>query len=501
MQRAATVARNGGFAIGRDPASSRLILATDGGDAGTGLDLPGASGPAGAPRTADMPVQQGFRKSFAQLGLPTEIFSGRHYAATLDIDLPPDFLASNDRAQLLLDGGHGATLADGSGLAFRVNGTLVSSLPMASGRAEHFQHAIVELPLRFFHPGHNDIAIEGMTPATADAQCDTLTMTREPRLTIAGSSELDFPGFAHLLTVPQIPAAMAAAARGSDNTTHLYLADHDPATLSAGLTALANLAASQERMGTPRIHFGGFGDDDPPGIVVAAMPDLPAMIGAPLADLAMPAAVADPAPAGDPAASAAPPETDAATPDAMPGTDASDPTHLPEWITGQTASLAGSAEQVLRDHGFFFEKEAKDDALPVRPDGLVVAAIEPGLVPATRLGIALPQVLRDPAHWLVVTAADKGTIETDLRRLVASGRWSALAGQAASFDPKSGTLRLLQPRTVGYVLPDRLVPSDLRPILGGVMSANIPLSIAMLLTLMFILGTSTYLAIRRAGVR
>lgn len=501
LQNATVLARTDGLTLARDGTSNRLIVAEEGSHPDTALDQPAASLAAGAPRLSDAPVQQGFRKSFSQLGLPTDVFAGRHYAASIDVNLPPDFLASNDRAQLLLDGGHGGTLAEGSGLVFRVNGTLVSSFALTAGRAERFQHAIVELPLRFFHPGHNDLAIEGLTPSTADAQCDTLTMTREPRLTIAGTSELDFPSFAHLLTVPQIPAAMAATARGAENATHLYLADHDRTALGAGLTALANLAATQERIGTPQVHLGSFGESDPPGLVIAAMPDLPARLGAALAHLTVPAEAADPSASGPAGTSAGEMDAEAAAPAPTAPGEAGASTPLPDRIAGQASSVVEAAEQVLHDHGFFFGGDTPSSGLPVQPGGLVIAAVEPGLEGASRVGIALPQLLRDPAHWLVVTAADNGAIGPALTRLIASGQWSALGGQAASFTPKNGELKLLQPRTVSYVLPDKLVPSDLRPILGGVMSANIPVSVAILLTLMFVLGASTYLVIRRTGVR
>ena len=218
--------------IGRPPASSsNTALATPGNgitiarDAETNrpvvwLGAPGAAETDHAiaaieasPRGGNASTGQGFRKTFADFGRPTEVFAGRHYVSTLGIDLPFDFLAANDRARLYIDGSHSGTLIEGSTLVFRVNGTLVSSMPLEAGKVEHFQHASVELPLRFFHPGHNELSIEGMTSAVADAQCDTTTMSREPRLTIAGSSEIEFPGFAHLATLPQIPAAMAQVVR------------------------------------------------------------------------------------------------------------------------------------------------------------------------------------------------------------------------------------------------------------------------------------------------
>jgi hypothetical protein len=51
------------------------------------------------------------------------------------------------------------------------------------------------------------------------------------------------------------------------------------------------------------------------------------------------------------------------------------------------------------------------------------------------------------------------------------------------------------------VLPDHLVIADVRPILGGLFSDNIALSLVVLMLLMSMLGLSTHALIRRMGAR
>ena len=85
--------------------------------------------------------------------------------------------------------------------------------------------------------------------------------------------------------------------------------------------------------------------------------------------------------------------------------------------------------------------------------------------------------------------------------MIANGKWSALAGQAVSYDPDTDQLRSAQPEQVSYVLPDRLVVADVRPILGGLFSDNIVLGLGVLLLLMSLLGLSTHALIRRMGAR
>ena len=85
--------------------------------------------------------------------------------------------------------------------------------------------------------------------------------------------------------------------------------------------------------------------------------------------------------------------------------------------------------------------------------------------------------------------------------MIANGKWSALAGEAVSFDPDTDQLRSVQPLRVSYVLPDHLVIADVRPILGGLFSDNIALSLIVLMLLMSMLGLSTHALIRRMGAR
>ena len=52
-------------------------------------------------------------------------------------------------------------------------------MPFLAGKAERFEHREVEQPLRFFHPGRNDVTLENTVSTEADAQCKTATMPRK----------------------------------------------------------------------------------------------------------------------------------------------------------------------------------------------------------------------------------------------------------------------------------------------------------------------------------
>lgn len=468
----------------RDPASERLVLLLSGADAADldrQVDAFAAKGARLAPAApvGEMAVEGETRRSFADLGLQTEAFSGRHYAAAIDVVLPSDFYPANyDRAQVRIDGTYARNLDPDNALVFRVNGALVSSLHLGPDREGVLDHDLVELPLRFFHPGHNAITFEAATTTPADRQCDTASLQRDVRFTLGGTSEIAFPRFAHLGTVPQIPGAMAGSGRGGLN---LYLSQTDAATVGAGLTMLANIGARGGELRTPVLHVNPPAPSDAPGIVVGALDVLPAALAGPVRALTT-----------SPEADAAP-EAPAAVAEATPAAERSK-------LFDLSGSLA-KARRLLQNQGFFFGSDQGARTLPFSTGSLLIAAIDPRPSDRRLAGIDLPQFTSDSAQWLAVTASEPGTLQAGLTRLVADGRWAALGGQGVSLNAGTGALASVQPARVLYVVPERLVLSDLRPILGGIVSNSIEVSLVILILLMTILGVSTHVLIRRSGVK
>ncbi|WP_131195571.1 cellulose biosynthesis cyclic di-GMP-binding regulatory protein BcsB [Lichenihabitans psoromatis] len=492
------LARDETLTIGRDPATNRLVLVLSGNDDADierQIDSLGRSGLGSVARSGGSVINSGSRRSFAELGFATENFAGRHYMSSLDITLPSDFYPANDRARLLLDGAHSGALDDNSALVFRVNGTLVSTMPLAGGKPERLQHAIVELPLRFFHPGHNEIAIEGMTSSPLDQQCDHSTMSHDPRLMIAGSSELEFPDFARLVTLPQIPSALSSRTVADGQHLNLYLPNADSGSVGAGLTLLANMAASRIDVGSPAVHVGSVASSDAPGIVIGTPDQLPETLASGLHDIAKPASNELPVVAETGEARRAEPNPMSTD---MPLDAAA--TDNSVMVKSGVQAVVNGAEQLLRSRGFFFSgNQSRFDRLPATSTTMLIAAIAPDVGSASIGGLELPHFTRNPSQWLVVTAPTADLYQNGIAHLVANGQWSDLAGQAVSLNVKTDALQSIQPARVTYVMPERLVLSDIRPIFGGVLSNNIMLSIALLMLLMTILGVSTHILIRRTG--
>ncbi|MGI3899903.1 MAG: cellulose biosynthesis cyclic di-GMP-binding regulatory protein BcsB [Janthinobacterium lividum] len=490
------LAREDGMTLARDPSSGRLALivtSIDDADleaqvaAFVAKDSPQPPGAAG-PTLIDGET----RRSFADLGLRSDDFSGRHFSKSLEIALPSDFYPANyDKARLLIDGAYATDLEPDSNLVFRVNGTLVSSLRLGPDRGGVLKHEIVELPLRFFRPGPNVIAVEGTTHTRADQQCDPTVMSNGVRLTLADSSELEFPSFAHLGTTPQLPGAMASLRAPSQGSSlNVYLAETDQASIGAGLTILANMASTGRSMPPPDVRFGIPSELDAPGVVVSPLGALPAMLATSVR------------------ARLAPVDNRTAGSDDNPSRPSSDrrlgASNLwTEVSQGRldTQDLIGRAQRALRSQGFFFGSDGVSETLPFASGSLMIAAVDPRIDTRKLVGVEVPRFTSDPAQWLVVTAGTDLLLQSGLTRLVADGQWKDLRGQAVSLDVEKGRLTAVQPPRVNYVMPNTIVMSDLRPIMGGIFSNNIQLSLVVLTFLMSLLGLSTHVLIRRAGAK
>ena len=482
--------RENGVTIARDPTTNRLVVVLSGADDAE-IDEQIANLEAATPKTRPSPggadgvaIPSGGRMTFAELGLATDNFEGRRFLSSANVTLPSDFFsADNDRARLLLDGVRSGGLDPDSQLVFRVNGTIASSLRLASGAVQEFNHKIVELPLRFFHPGHNEIAIEGVLPSPADRQCDVASSARESRLSIAGTSELQFPQFAHLRTLPQLASTLTDGVRDRDGQVNLYLPDADPAAVGAALSVLANMAPQLGSVKTLIVHLEPPERDDVPGVVIAPLDQLPEFLAASLRGTMSPSSAA-----GNEAVKVA---------------DATQPSPASEAfkVNFDWNSALETVRAQLRIHGFFFGGERGADALSLAQNGLLVGAVDPTTATPILGDVEIPQIVVSPRQWLVVTARSVEASQAAVDRMIANGKWSALAGEAVSFDPDTDLLRSVQPLQVSYVLPDHLVIADVRPILGGLFSDNIALSLIVLMLLMSLLGLSTHALIRRMGAR
>ncbi len=492
------VGQDEGVTFARDPATQRLVVMLSGVD-GADVDAKLAAFTAGASQAAALVpatrIDGETRRTFADLGVPADRFAGRHYATTLGLDLPADFYpADYAKARVLIDGAYATDLDPSSGLVFRVNGAIAASLPFAPNRDGILQKEAVELPLRFFRPGHNEIAIDGTMTASADRLCEPLANTGSPRFSLSNTSELLIPRFAHLGTAPQIAGALAS---GHEHPVGpLYLADGQDGSVAAGLTVLANLAAQNYQAPTPAIRIGAPGATDSPGIVVAPWSALPPALTVPLLGrIAGAEGVREPATPDEEAATGFLQQGAARFRQAVAfGQSLAD-----RWVDLDAVREGG--QRLLSRQGFAFGHDARDNTVSFTPRSLLVEAVETRLRSNRIAGLEVPLFVADQRQWLVITAPDTAVLGRGLERLVADGHWASLQGEAASLDVDKGTVSAVRPDRVLYVLPSQLVAADIGPILGGLITTNIGTSLAALVALMVLLGLSTHVIIRKAGAK
>ena len=496
------VGRQGGVVFTRNPAG-RLILSPADGETdieALAADLRAGSGrtPAGTldgVRALDnmegAPVNEERRLTFAELGVRTESTAGRRYVNAIGLTLPSDFYpGSYDKAEIHLDGSRVGGLDAGSSLVFRVNGTLVSTLPLGPGSPDRFDRTLVDLPLQFFRPGYNEIKLEALMPTASDQQCDPTTASSGPRLTIEGTSDLTIPHFARLATAPQIVPALNFGAADHPSAT-FYAVRGDATSVGIAMTVAANMAATTRRAGRVEINLDEPSPADKPGIVIGALGDLPsALAGSAKALVHLSdgedAGSRDPG-ADRPSADASPPVDPAAS-------------AAPRELARLHATLA-VGEQWLRHKGFFFGAWEEQAALSGGNHGLVVAAATMDGRTRSLAGFDLPRVERTPRNWLIVSGLSTAAIAEGVTSLVAENHWKDLNGEAVLYDPTSLSLKSRQARDLTYVMPERIALTDIRPVLGGVMSGNILVSVAGLLVLLGLLGVSTQLLLRLFGER
>ena len=474
------IGREDGVTIARGVSTGRLaiILAADDGAAldaklsaftGDGVD---------GHRDRVDGLAPGSRRSFADFGLRTESFPGRHYAASLDVVLPWNFFpADHDNARLLLDGVYAGNLDPDSGLVVRVNGVVGATLNLASDHGGTLQHRAMDLPMRLLHPGHNDVAIDGTLSAPIDRQCDASSVPATPRLILSDTSELEVPRYTVLATSSQLPGSLAHLAVSRESVP-VYLSGGDEGTVGAALGLLANIAAQGYAIPRPVVHVGAVADTTPPGILVAPWSALPAGLSAGLRAEVV-AGAAPFSPAADGAAAQAP--EDAAV----------------SGVSDGLRRFPGQVNAFLNREGFTFGLRPDVRPLPATARSFLLASIDIGPRSSAAPGFGLPRFAATHDQWLVATAADSALIRSGVERMTSGGHWQDLAGQAVSLDTAGGPLSSMQPKRVVYMLPDRLDWSDVRPLLGGLLSGNITLSLCVLVLLMSILGLSTHAVLRR----
>lgn len=159
------------------------------------------------------PVQAEGRYRLSELGFQTVQHSGYRYTGHFDLTLPAGFAPVSDRSILFhVNGAFEGNLGPGAVLNVRVNGKSAGAMEVDKRSSGVIENGEMPLAMALFRPGPNLIEVEAELPPAGGTDC--VFAVRRPTFTLLDSSSIEIPGFARLVTLPNL--------RGFANTAFPY---------------------------------------------------------------------------------------------------------------------------------------------------------------------------------------------------------------------------------------------------------------------------------------
>jgi cellulose synthase operon protein B len=267
---------------GTDPARRQVVLRSARGSEIPGLLLNAIEGPLKpvldsgirAGRTGEIRAEASTAYTLADAGYVPTPFSGRLFRTRFDMIMPADFYpAEYATLDLALHAATSPGLKPTSQLLVRVNDQIVKSLPMRDTDGQEFSGRRLELPLRAFRPGRNQIELLAELERPADDRCIFAERDESvPRFILLDTTEIRVPALARVARLPEL-AAMAGSAypyAGSD-AVNVHVLKSDAVSVSTALTMIARMSIAAQAPLLSRVSFGPpAAADDGNALVVAS---------------------------------------------------------------------------------------------------------------------------------------------------------------------------------------------------------------------------------------
>lgn len=440
--------------------------------------------------------RQSFR--FADLGVPTQEFSGRRLKAQFALNLPSDFYATEyGEALLYVDAAYTAAVRPGSHIDVYVNGKISTQMTITS-QGDIVRRHTIRLPLKNFKSGLNFVTVEVGLITDADNRCAPgETLSEANRFVLFDTSTFDFPDFGRIGLQPDLGVLSVGHFPNDDEVaTTVVLARPDPLNVSATGTFLARMARSA---GTPvRAHFSNAASaEDESVLFVGAVEQIPQGLltnvrvsehlrmlwpSTPLqnerngqqvanAEFTMPAR-----PASADAATLSTDEVRKRWAESFERRGIIQRTlgSLQDWVES-TFSLSLSS--------LSFNRRADAPYEPPQRSTLLVAQNR------TQNGGA----------WTLVTARSDKALAQEVARLADPILWSKVSGRAVALDPAEAKLQVEPIRDFAFVQTQPFSLLNLRLVAANWMSANILQYALLMLICCTLLGSSTYFLLKRLG--
>lgn len=438
--------------------------------------------------------------TLADAGYVTTPFSGRLFHTRFDMVLPADFYpADYATMDLALQAATSPGLKPTSQLLVRVNGHIVKSLPMRDTGGQVFSGRKLELPLRAFRPGRNQIELLAELERAADDRC--LFSERDdsvPRFILLDTTEIRVPALARVARSPELSATAAAAyPYAGPSGVDVHVLKPDSQSISAAMTMIAKMGLAARAPVVTRIAFGQPAPDTGNAIVIAARREAEHLSHNGAGPGGATAQTIDFAPVSD---FADPIVTSSVN---LPGAA------IPLAMTTDPAALLAAFHQTTRDLG--------DAGSPVR-------SFTSGVNDAYRsfrkwLNYERPSdaaPLQDPRRkaelwqrpsvsgtgvvtWLTADTASDVAAASHL--LADPAVWNRMEGEKAILDLDAGSIRTIRPQShFAHDISD-YGPGNLRRIAAAWFSDNFRIYVALVIGLMAIFAIWLGRAVPGAGVR
>ncbi|MDP8920023.1 MAG: cellulose biosynthesis cyclic di-GMP-binding regulatory protein BcsB [Pseudomonadota bacterium] len=441
---------------------------------------------------------QSFR--FADLGVPTQEFSGRRLKVGFAVNLPPDFYATEYGETVLhLDAAYTSAVRPGSHVDIFVNGMIGTRMTITT-QGDIVRRYTVRLPLKNFKSGLNQITVEASLLTDADERCapgETLSETN--RFVLFDTTTLEFTAYGRIGRLPDLAVLSAGRFPDEDLPTTVVLSRLDPLNYSAAGTLLARMARSA---GVPvraqfsnaasaedeSVLFIGAVDQIPPGLLNRVKvsehlrmvwPSTPASgdkSGQQMAsaDFSMPMAQASP----DRSATASTDEV------------------RKRW--SETFQRRGIVQQTV---GAVQDWMEKTFSLSLASLSLEEHADSP-YEPPQRASLVMAQSRTETSGvWTLVTARTDRALAEETARLSNPMLWSQVAGRAIALEPQEMKLQVEPINDFRFIQTQPPSVTNLRLVAANWMSANILQYALLMLACCTFLGIATALLLSRMGRR
>lgn len=250
-----------------DPARARVVLHSASAGEIPRLLLDAIKGPlkpaldtgVRAVRKGEIRAEASSSYTLADAGYVSAPFSGRLFRTRFDMVLPSDFYpAEYATLDLALHAATSPGLKPTSQLLVRVNGQIVKSLPMRDGDGDVFSGRRIELPLRAFRPGRNQVELLAELERPADDRC--IFAERDdvmPRFILLDTTEIRVPALARVARLPEL-ASLAGSAYpyAGPAGVDVHTLKPDANSISAALTMVAKMSLAARAPVLTRLAFG-----------------------------------------------------------------------------------------------------------------------------------------------------------------------------------------------------------------------------------------------------